>query len=177
MLSTGLFTDLALGTGGKRVPLDWSLADEHGNTALHWLFSGPRRTKEWGDQRPGAFVQEFALALCRDTAAAKAVLSRVDLLAANNEGKSAIRLIADHCLHPRSRRRDTHRQGYHHYGLHWPEWGDPIMPPERFPNCLHAHEKLYTAWMAMRAPLVKSVVSLKFRPPPSLLLGKATDCC
>jgi hypothetical protein len=67
---------------------------------------------------PGAFVQEFALALCRATAAAKAVLSAMDLLAANHKGKRAIRLIADHCLHPRSRRRDTDRHGYHHYGVH-----------------------------------------------------------
>jgi hypothetical protein len=174
IFTTGTFAELALSTSAKHVPLNWSLTGEEGNSALHWLFSGPRRTaSDWRKPRRGAFVQEFARMLCRDTAAAKAVLAHVDLLAENDKGESIIRLIADHCLHPRSRRHEENRDwGYRFHGMFWPEWGgDPMMPPERFPNCLRTHEKLYLAWMQLRAPFVKSVVTLKQRRKPPILMG------
>jgi hypothetical protein len=162
IFTTGTFAELALGTCAKRIPPDWSLTDEQGNTALHLLFCSAPQPKEWRQKVPrrGGTVQEFARMLCRDTAACKALLSTIDLLAMNEKGESIIRLIAQHCVHPRSRRTDEDRRSYRHHGTYWPEWGDPIMPPERFPNCLHTHEKLYATWMQMRTPLVKSVSNL-----------------
>jgi hypothetical protein len=167
MLSMGSFAELATGTSSKRIPPNWGLTDAQGNTALHLLFSRAPKPMLWGQKhaRRGATVQEFAQSLCRDTAAAKAVLSEVDLLSLNKEGDSIIRLITHHCLHPHSRRADEDRFAYRYHGLHWAGAGDPIMSPERFPNCLHTHEKLYAAWMQMRTPLVKSVS--ENQPPPS----------
>jgi hypothetical protein len=159
VLNTSTFAELALGTSTKRVPPDWSLTDNRGNTALHLLFSCVK--PRWQHPRLGGSVQELARMLCRGTAATNAALSRIDLLARNKKGKSVICLIADHCLHPRSRRADEDRtNGYRYHGMHWPEWdGEPIMPPERFPNCLRTHEKLYARWIQMRAPLIKSVLT------------------
>jgi hypothetical protein len=96
-------------------------------------------------------VQEFAHTLCANTDATKALLSEVDLMAVNNSGDSIISLIADHCLHPRSRRWDSHRFTPRFHGAHY-----RVLGPERFPNCLYTHEKLHAAWVGVRAPLVKS---------------------
>jgi hypothetical protein len=159
LLNMGSFAELALGTSPKRVSPDWSLMDQQGNTALHLLFSSAPQPTEWRQKsgRRGRTVQEFARSLCRATAATEVLLSEIDLLAVNHSGESIIHLIADHCLRPRSRRADEDRFGYRYHGMHWDGAGDPVMPPERFPNCLRTHEKLFAAWMQLRAPLVKSV--------------------
>jgi hypothetical protein len=168
-INTSTFAELALGTSAKRVPPDWSLTDEQGNTALHLLFSCVKMP--WRHPRLGSSVQELARALCRGTIATKAALSHIDLLAENAKGESVVRLIADHCVHPRSRRETEDRHNYRHHGMYWTYGGDPIVPPERFPNCLRAHERLYAAWMQMRAPLIKSVLTAAQRNEQRMRIG------
>jgi len=161
IFSTGTFAELALGTSAQRVPPNWSLTDEQGNTALHLFFSSAPLPTEWRARRArrGATVQEFARMLCRGTAATKAALSDMDLLVVNSASESIIHLIADHCLHPRSRRADEEPWDWRPFGMTWAGGRHMVMPPERFPNCLRTHEKLYAAWMEMRAPLIKSVLT------------------
>jgi hypothetical protein len=167
IFTTGTFAELTLGTSAKHVPPDWHLTDEQGNTALHLLFSSAPQPTQWRQKsaRRGGTVQEFARMLCRDTAACKAALSTIDLLAMNGKGESIIRLIAQHCVHPRSRRMNEDRHQWRMFGSFWPlDGGGLIIPPERFPNCLHTHEKLYNAWMQVHAPPVMSVSKFSQRP-------------
>jgi hypothetical protein len=191
LLNVGTFAELALGTSAKRVPLDWNLTDAQGNTVLHLLYTratmpsdADRREKH---PRRGTSVQEFARTLCANTDATKALLSEVDLMAVNNSGESIISLIADHCLHPRSRRWDSDRFAPRFHGAQYGLMG-PVMAPERFPNCLYTYEKLHAAWVGIRAPLVKSVFQNLFRaiqllrlvlgfPHSYLLVLLSAVCC
>jgi hypothetical protein len=104
LLTVGVLKALLLG-GDKRGrrPIDWNATDAGGNTALHWAFSTHQASHK-AIRRRGPPIQTLVRTLGQDGVVQKKVLSQLDLLLLDAKGRTLLRLMATHCLQPRSMR-------------------------------------------------------------------------
>ncbi len=156
MHNTQVIQELALNSvhNSKAKPIDWSLADADGNTVLHLLFSTdePENVR----RRYGKLVQTFARALTLQTPQHRQLLSHMDLLCKNKKGQSVMRLIAEHCLRPRSMR--ATQSEWNFWALHESkhEYDRDTLRVERFPDTRNTAEQLHSTWIRERLPLARS---------------------
>jgi hypothetical protein len=141
LLTVGTLQALMLGTATRgRRPIDWNATDAQGNTALHWAFNYQKSYTHlaFKIRRRGQPIQTLVHALGEDGAMQKKVLAQIDLLAPNSEGRTLLRLMASHCLAPRSMR--EHQSTFNWWSF--PMWDDDTneytLLPERFPDCANA---------------------------------------